>query len=188
MRASSGSSVRPAGGCFPFVERRDPTPELCVADATSTRTSAAGRSSRRPEINRLAQMTVVRPGRKPHLGHQLWTHPMRRLVGGRPGLEGRGRRFPLREQSPDPLELLVGESATRVADVTEAPAGRRNPQQQRPEASPRAARLGEPTDHEFLPVRPFHLPPFPGTRRPAGTSSGRPSPPIPPNRAPPPPP
>ena len=119
----------------------------------------------------MSQVALGRPLGELHLRDQLGADPVRLLVGRQQAVERRGGRPARLEQAPHVRQLLVGEAAADMPGVAQAPARRRQPQEQRPEVRARAARLGEAADHQLLALDQLQLPPV---ERPPPRLVGRP--------------
>ncbi len=106
----------------------------------------------------MSQFSISGPLREAHLGDELGTGPVRRLVRLDRPAERRLGNLQRLQQLPHPIELLLIEACAGVADIDQARA-LILAEQQRPEARARVARLGPAADHELLLVGQLVLPP-----------------------------
>jgi len=120
-----------------------------------------------PEIYRVPQLGVRGPFGEPDLGDEFRTRPVWPFVCLRPHAERALFRFEWLEELHHARQLAFVEAGAGMADVDQGFGMRGQglvghliyPEQQRAEVRPRLARLGPPSDDEFLLVGDFDLAP-----------------------------
>ena len=117
-----------------------------------------------PQVNRRAQVPVVRPLGELHLGDQLRGHPDDVFLAHPRQLRDLGERRGLALEGPQlaeqPIDFGVGEPRADVADVRELPAALDGEHERAETARAPALPLRVPRDHELLAAGELDLQPF----------------------------